>query len=271
MDNEQLRKYSKAMRRDCIIMADAAGDCGLHFGGSLSLIEIIAALYLDVMNLGQNQFVSEDRDRLILSKGHGVPAVYAALHQRGIVSDEELSTFKADVTELYGHPCMNQRLGIEFSTGSLGQGLSLGVGVALSLKKRGNIKPRVYVILGDGECDEGSVWEAAMSASKFGLNNIRVIVDQNKIQYDGNTEDIMPLQSLEEKWESFGWNVAKIDGHDIEQCKNAFLRETVKPLIILANTIKGKGISFMEGDPLWHHAKMSKEQRRQAWEELQDD
>ncbi len=271
MNKEQLESICRSMRRDCLIMADAAGKSGLHFGGTLSMIEIVATLYFNIINMGTPAFKSEDRDRVIISKGHGVPAVYAALHQLGIVSNDELRTFKADETELYGHPCLNERLGIEFSSGSLGQGLSLGVGTALALKLKGNSSSKVYVILGDGECDEGSVWEAAMSAAKYKLNNLIVIVDQNQIQYDGMTDEIMPLESLQDKWKSFGWYCETIDGHDVIQCHKAFSDTSNIPKTVIARTIKGKGISFMEGVPSWHHAVMTQSQRKQAWEEIGND
>lgn len=271
MSKAEWETLCKDMRRDCLIMADSAGSAGLHFGGSLSLIEIIAALYFGVMNINGDALDDEARDRLILSKGHGVPAIYAALHQMGVLSDQDLSLFKADETELFGHPCVNSKLGIEFSSGSLGQGLSQGVGCALALKYKGNYNSRVFVILGDGECDEGSVWEAAMAASKFKLNNLIAIVDENKIQYDGKTEDIMPLTSLEKKWKSFGWMVKTIDGHDVYECQTAFNDQHDSPMVVIAQTIKGKGITFMENDPHWHHAKLTKSQRQQAWEELEDD
>lgn len=268
MNREELEYACKQMRKDCLIMADAAGNSGLHFGGTLSMIEIVAALYLDVINTGKPVFQSEDRDRVIISKGHGVPAVYAVLEQMGILTQDELRTFKADHTELYGHPCVNSKLGIEFSSGSLGQGLSLGVGTAMALRLKNNSSSKVYVILGDGECDEGSVWEAAMSAAKYNLNNLVAIIDQNKIQYDGMTEEIMPLESLQDKWKSFGWECKVIDGHDVVQCKEAFSSDANKPKVVIAQTVKGKGISFMEGVHSWHHAVMTKSQREQAWEEL---
>ncbi len=267
----KLEQACVRMRRDCLLMAEAAGSTGLHFGGSLSLIEIVATLYLDVMNISKDKMNDPLRDRLILSKGHGVPAVYAALHQMGVISEEELSTFKTDDTRLYGHPCMNPELGIEMSSGSLGQGLSQGVGMALALRHQNNDSSRVFVILGDGECDEGSVWEAAMSAAKFRLNNLVAVVDRNQIQYDGETETVMPLQQFEDKWHSFEWDVLTIDGHDLVQCHEAFSARSEKPLVVIANTIKGKGISFMEGVPTWHHATMNKAQREQAWEELGND
>ncbi|MBP1754637.1 MAG: tktA1 [Firmicutes bacterium] len=267
----QLKHACKQMRRDCLVMADAAGELGFHFGGTFSLIEIAVSLYIEVMRTGKETINDKNRDRVILSKGHGVPAIYAVLKQIGILSDEDIRTFKNDVTDLYGHPCMNDRLGIEFSTGSLGQGLSQGVGVAAALRHYGNISSKVYVILGDGECDEGSVWEAAMSATKFGLTNLVVVIDRNHVQYDGNTEEIMPLGSLENKWKSFGWNVVTIDGHDLLQCCDAFRIQSDLPLAIIANTIKGKGVSFMENNPFWHHGILTKTQREEAWKEVSDD
>lgn len=259
------------MRRDCLKMAEAAGSAGAHYGGTLSLIEIIASLYLNIMNFNKDMINDDARDRLILSKGHGIPAVYAAFKQLGILTDEELLTFKNDVTELYGHPSMNRRIGIEFSTGSLGQGLSLGVGVAITLKRKKNFSSRVFVIMGDGECNEGSVWEAALSASKYMLNNLVVIIDRNQLQYDGNTEDVLSLSPFADKWKSFGWDIVCIDGHELEQCCDAFLKQTNRPLAIIADTIKGNGISFMENEASWHHNKMTKSQSEQAWREVTSD
>ncbi len=258
----------RLMRVDCLKMAEAAGASGMHFGGSLSMIEIAYALYIKTMKVGPNYFTREDRDRVIISKGHGVPAVYAALHQAGIVTDDELLTFKTDHTWLYGHPAMNLEKGMEFSTGSLGQGLSQGIGTAIGLNHKGNSSSRVYVILGDGECDEGSIWEAAMSASKFKLTNIVAIVDRNHIQYDGNTEEIMPLGSFHDKWKSFGWNVVEVDGHNVDALHDAFSNTYNSPTVILANTVKGKGISFMENDFSWHHKLLSKKLLEQAYGEL---
>lgn len=256
------------MRKDCLIMAEAAGSNGLHFGGTFSMIEIIAALYIMKMNIDEHYFDREDRDRVIISKGHGIPAVYAALHQAGILTDDELKTFKKDNTELSGHPSMNSRIGIEFSTGSLGMGVSQGIGVAIALKHKKNEDSKVYVILGDGECDEGMIWEAAMSAAKFELDNLIVIIDKNHLQYDGSTEEIMPLASCDEKWKSFGWNVMYINGHDVEECYSAMCGSYCQPTVIIADTIKGKGISFMENNASWHHKQMTRLQMDSAWEEL---
>lgn len=264
----ELNEACLAIRQDILRMAKAAGDSGLHFGGSLSMVEIAAALYLEVLNISPDMLCAEERDRLIISKGHGVPAVYAAMRLCGIISPEELDTFKQDDTRLYGHPCMNPEIGIEYSTGSLGQGLSLAVGAALALRRKQNTSSRLFVILGDGECDEGSVWEAAMSASHYRLNRIVAIIDRNRIQYDGNTETVVSLESLRAKWESFGWEVREIDGHDVAQCCEAFSAESDRPIAVIANTVKGKGISFMENDPAWHFKKMTSKQMKLAMEEL---
>ena len=266
---EELNRICLDMRKDILRMAKAAGASGVHFGGTFSMIELMAVLYLEVMKWGEDSAKAENRDRFILSKGHGVPAVYAAMHQAGTVSDEELDTFKADATRLYAHPSMDANLGMEYSSGSLGQGLSLGVGAAIALRRKEN-PARVFVLLGDGECDEGSVWEAAMAANQYHLNNLVAIVDRNKIQYDGDTETVMGLNSLEDKWKSFGFQVMTIDGHAVEQIYDALTTVSDKPLVIIAETIKGKGISFMEGDPGWHHKKMTGKQEKLAWEELEN-
>lgn len=268
---KELHTMCRNMRADCLTMAKAAGKQGFHFGAALSLIEIIAVLYTKVVKIDFNNPMWEERDRVILSKGHGVPAYYATLHQLKIISDETLDTFKTDNTTLYGHPSINQELGIEVATGSLGQGLSLGVGMALALVSKKNASSRVFVILGDGECNEGSVWEAAMSAAKYQLKNITVIIDCNGLQYDGETSKVMPLDELETKWSSFGWSVNKIDGHDVEACYEALKDGLDKPQVIIANTIKGKGISFMENNYTWHHGIMTGVQEEQAWKEVMRD
>lgn len=264
-ENELINICGK-MREHCLTMAKAAGSQGFHFGASMSIIEIVAVLYFKIMNLGQEDY--EARDRFILSKGHGVPAVYAALCCKGIIDEKELLTFKNDDTQLYGHPCMNERLGIEFSSGSLGQGLSFGIGMAMALKRKNNNKSRVFVLLGDGECNEGSVWEAALTAAKYGLDNIIAIIDRNHLQYDGDTEEIMPMESFAQKFRSFGWETEEIDGNNVLQCYEALMKAATKPRVIIADTIKGKGISFMENVPSWHFGRMTAAQEEQAWIEV---
>lgn len=257
------------MRKDSLRMSLSAGSSGAHYGGGLSMIEIMSVLYLAIMKVDGNNPYDDKRDRFILSKGHGVLALYAALKQIGYLTDEELGTFKTNNTFLYGHPSMNIPKGIEFSSGSLGQGLSLGVGSCIALQRKGNTVSRVYVLLGDGECDEGSVWEAAASAAHYNLKQLITIVDKNMLQYDGETNKVLSMDNLEDKWRSFGWDTVEIDGHDIEQLYDAFTKQHDRPLAIIANTIKGKGISFMENNPLWHHSVLSNKQYEEAMKELE--
>ena len=257
------------MRKDSLRMSLAAGASGAHYGGGLSMIEIMDVLYLAIMKVDAENPFDESRDRFILSKGHGVLGLYAALKQVGFVIEADLDTFKTHDTFLYGHPSMNIPKGIEFSSGSLGQGLSLGVGSCLALQRKGNTTSRVYVLMGDGECNEGSVWEAAASAAHYHLGQLIAIIDKNGLQYDGETKNVLSMDNLEEKWRSFGWDTVVVDGHSIDQLYNAFTKEHDKPLAIIANTVKGKGISFMENNPLWHHSKLTSKQHEDAVKELE--
>ena len=267
-EEKRLIKACKDMRLDILRMSNSAGSAGVHFGGTFSLIETMASLYLHIMNISKDGIKSENRDRVIMSKGHGAPAMYAAMKQKGIITDDELMSFKQNTTNLYGHPCMNESIGIEYSSGSLGQGLSLAVGAALALRHKQNDSSRLFVILGDGECNEGSIWESAMAAYHYKLNSIVVIVDRNHIQYDGDTEVVLSLEPLAKKWESFGWKVIEIDGHSVSECCDAFGKKYDVPLVVIANTIKGKGVSFMEGNPVWHNNVLSEQQYNQAEEEI---
>lgn len=260
---------AKKIRLDALKLTYGMGNVGAHIGGALSLAEIMSVLYSKVLNVTPKNLLLEDRDRLIFSKGHGTLALYPAMKCAGIITDEELLTYKKNETFLYAHPSMNQERGIEFSSGSLGQGLSLGVGCCLGLKRKNNFLSKVYVILGDGECNEGSVWEAAQSAVHFGCNQLVVIVDNNGLQYDGRTDDIMNNCAIVEKWKSFGWNAKEVDGHNVEQLLLALGEKTDKPLVVIANTIKGKGVSFMENNPLWHNHNLSEEQYEQAIKEVE--
>ena len=260
---------ARRIRRRIIDMAFGTGNTGAHLGGSLSLVELLAGLYVGTIQYKANDPAWEGRDRMILSKGHGALALYPALVEAGIISDEELATFKQDGSRLGGHPTLNGLPGIEFASGSLGQGLSLGVGVCLALKRKNNHESRVFVLLGDGECDEGSVWEAAASASHFELNQLVAIVDMNAIQYDGFTSEIMKMEPFKNKWKSFGWDVIAIDGHNIGEILNAYSHRGDKPVAILAHTVKGKGISFMENNWKYHNASLSKTLYEQAIEELE--
>lgn len=263
------KKFALNMRKDCLYMALKAGKTGAHLGGTLSMIEIMAVLYGEIMKYDVKNPLWNERDRFILSKGHGVPAQYAAMHQVGLITTDELETFKSNDTFLTGHPSMCVERGIEFSSGSLGQGLSLGVGTGLALQRKNNDTSNVYVLLGDGECNEGSVWEAAASAAHYGLKHLIAIVDCNKLQYDGNTVDIMNMNDMVAKWEAFGWCVKSVDGHNENELIEAFQTKHSKPLVVIANTVKGKGISFMEGNPLWHHSVLSEKKYNQAMEELE--
>ena len=267
-DVSEIKKAASRMRREAIDMTYRARTTGAHIGGTLSMIEIMAALYLGVMEYKKDEPEWEERDRFILSKGHGVMAQYLAMKEAGLISEDELLSFKTNDTKLYAHPSMGSVPGIEFSSGSLGQGLSLGVGVALALKRNNNTTSRVFVMLGDGECDEGTVWEAAASASHFGCNELVAIIDENMLQYDGKTEEIQNKTMLAQRFESFGWNVVTVDGHTIEDLIKAFDTKCDKPLAIMARTVKGKGISFMENNPLWHNGRLSEKQYNEAISEL---
>lgn len=255
------------MRRDIVRMTYGAGNIGAHIGGALSLVEIFAVLYTVNGGLNLKNIHSDNRPRIILSKGHGVMAQYAAMKQVGIIDDEAIATFKTIGSHLAAHPHMNEDLGIEFSSGSLGQGLSQGVGVALALRRKNN-GSKVFVIVGDGECDEGSVWEAAMSAAHFNLNNLCVIVDKNNIQYDGPTNDVMKLSDLERKLKSFGFATVTADGHSCNELIAAVNSKSELPKAIIAETIKGKGVSFMENNPKWHNGRLDTALFAQAMSEL---
>ena len=258
------------IRRDIIEMAYAAGNLGAHLGGSLSMAEILAALYIGTAKFDSNNLEWEERDRIILSKGHAALALYPALAQAGILGKDELNTFKKNGSRLSGHPSLNGLPGIEYASGSLGQGLSLGVGVCLALRKKNNLSSMVFVLMGDGECDEGSVWEAAASASHFQLNQLVAIIDRNHIQYDGETSRVMSMEPMPEKWKSFGWDAQEVDGHNIGALLDAYGIKGSKPLAIIADTVKGKGISFMEGNWRFHNSRLSEAQYQQAVAELGD-
>lgn len=265
---QKCKAAAQEIRRDIIRMAYGAGNQGAHLGGSLSLAEILSALYVGTLSYMADDPDWEYRDRVILSKGHGALALYPALVQAGILQKEQLDTYKQNDSDLTGHPSRHREMGIEYASGSLGQGLSLGVGVGLALQRKNNTSSRVFVILGDGECDEGSVWEAAASAAHFGLKQLVAIVDENQIQYDGATSSVMNMAPAKEKWESFGWEVIAVDGHDVSALLDAYDHRGEKPLAILAKTVKGKGISFMEGDWRYHNARLSTQQYEAALSEL---
>jgi len=248
------------MRKNALKMALLSGSNGAHLGGGLSIIEIMASLYCGVMKLNPINPLWIDRDRFILSKGHATLGYYTALEAAKIISEEQLFTFEINGGPLPGQPSYNPSLGIEYSSGTLGLGLSYAVGLSLTLKLTHN-QNRVFVLLGDGECNEGSVWESAMSAAHFKLSNLTAIIDFNRMQSDGKTCDVLNIQ-LENMWKGFGWEVIKInDGHNITQLFDAFnlTRIEGKPRVVIACTTKGKGISFMENNNEWHHNRLSKE------------
>lgn len=264
---ETCERAALEMRIDCLRMGSVTGLGGAHFGGGLSMVEIMASLYLGVMHVDATRPGWDERDRFILSKGHGAMAYYAALKQTGFITDDEMMRFKSNDTFLYGHPSMNPDRGIEFSSGSLGLGLALGVGTALGVRRKGNQSTRVYVLMGDGECNEGSVWESAASAAHFGLNNVFAIIDKNGLQYDGDTTAILSMDSMAAKWEAFGWTAHSVDGHDVRALLEAFHAPSDKPTVVIANTVKGKGVSFMENNPSWHHNRLSPQQLEEAMAE----
>jgi transketolase len=263
-----LERIAKALRRHIITMIAEAGSG--HPGGCLSAVEIVTSLYFSVLRHRPAEPQWVERDRFILSKGHAAPLLYAALAECGYFPVEELTTLRKLGSRLQGHTDRTSTPGVEMSSGSLGQGLSFGIGVALAarLDSQGY---RVYVLLGGGECDEGQVWEAAMAAAHFKLDNLVAIVDHNKQQIDGWNAEIMNLDPLPEKWRAFGWEVVDIDGHDFCQILDAFEKaERVKgrPTMVIAHTIKGKGVSFMENNLGFHGTAPTPEQAKAALEEL---
>lgn len=241
-----------------------------HPGGSLSSADIIACLYFHEMRHNPKDPQWEDRDRLVLSKGHTAPALYAALALAGYFDVKELRHLRKIGHFLQGHPCMRKVPGVDMSTGSLGQGLSAAVGMALA-GKLDKKDYRVFALLGDGEVQEGQIWEAASSASHYKLDNLIAILDRNKLQIDGPTEEIMSIEPLAWRWQAFGWDVIEIDGHDVEEILATFheIAFNEKPTIIIANTIKGKGVSFMEGTLSFHGKPPSDEQYKLAMNELE--
>lgn len=240
-----------------------------HIGGSLSSIDILTTLYYNVLNVDAKESKNPDRDRFILSKGHIAESLYCILADKGFFEKEKLKTYSKYGSTLIGHP-NSKNLGVEINTGSLGHGLSVSVGMALA-GKRDNKNYRVFTLMGDGEQAEGSIWEGAMSAANYKLDNLVAIVDRNGLQISGTTEEVMALDDLGAKWKSFGWEVVEVDGNNIEELLNVFKNVPAKigkPTMIIANTVKGKGISFMENQAKWHHGVLTEEQYIQAIEEL---
>lgn len=268
MNTQELVCMSKNVRRDVLTMIHEAGSG--HPGGSLSAAELMTALYFDVMNIDPSNPDWEERDRFILSKGHVAPLIYSVLARKGYFPLGELSTLRKMGSRLQGHPHARHTPGLDCSSGSLGQGLSIANGLAIAFKKQ-NKNNRVYCLLGDGELQEGQCWEAVMTAAQHKLDNLCAIVDYNHVQLDGTTEEIKDLGDLCVKWKEFGWNVIELDGHDMEAVCDAYrfaMQTPGKPSVLIANTVKGKGVSFMENDCNWHGNAPSKEQLKQALAEI---
>jgi transketolase len=264
----ELRQIAKEIRRKSLEIIHRAGSG--HPGGSLSAADIMTALYFGVMRYDSKNPKDPNRDRFVMSKGHATGVFYSVLSRAGFFADEDLASYRriGSKLNLSGHP-HPKTPGVEIATGSLGQGLSVGHGIALNARLD-NSDYKVYVLMGDGELQEGQVWEAAMSASKFNSNNLVAIVDFNKVAQDNITKDLKDIEPLEDKWRAFGWDVQRIDGHDMDQVYKTLtlpLHDT-KPRVIIADTIKGKGVSFMEGKTAWHGVAPSDEDYEKALKEL---
>jgi transketolase len=266
---EELKKIAKEVRKDVIEMITKAGSG--HPGGSLSCVEIVVTLYFKILKHNPKNPKWRERDRFVLSKGHGVPTVYSVLSKLGYFPREWLWELRKCGTKLEGHPYTKSIPGIEASTGSLGQGLSIANGMALAGKMDG-LNYRVYTLLGDGEINEGGIWEAGMTASRYELDNLCAILDHNGLQIDGTIKEIKNPYPLKEKWKAFRWEVVEVDGHNFDALIKAFeYAKEVKrrPTMIIANTIKGKGVSFMENELIWHGKAPNEEQKNQAIKEIE--
>lgn len=259
----------RQVRRDILTMTHAAGSG--HPGGSLSAVEILVSLYFDQMTLDPSQPQDPDRDRFLLSKGHAAPLLYSVLARRGFFDPALLPTLRQLDSPLQGHPHMDRLPGLDCSSGSLGQGLSIANGLALAARQQGKTY-RTYCLLGDGEVQEGQIWEAAMTAAHFGLDSVCAIVDDNGVQLDGLTREIMAVEPLNEKFRAFGWHVIDVDGHDLAALAAAFQEAKAtrgKPTVLIARTVKGKGVSFMEGQPAWHGKAPNDQELAAALQEIQ--
>ena len=264
---QSLTEIAQQIRRDIVSMIKRARSG--HLGPSMSCVELLVSLYFDRMNYKPQEPAWRDRDRLVLSKGHAAPALYATLARAGYFDESVLLSFRETGSMLQGHP-VTRIPGVDVSTGSLGQGLSIANGIALAGRLDGK-RYRVYVLMGDGECDEGQVWEAAMTAGHLGLSNVTAVIDRNGVQSDDATEKIKRKEPLDRKWRSFGWQVLEIDGHNFAQIRHSFdLAEstTDRPTVIIARTVKGKGLSFLEGDANSHNVTLTEEDLEWAMDEL---
>lgn len=271
MTNSDIYLLTKSIREDIVDMCYRLGNSAGHLGGCMSLVELLAVLYGRELKFDPNNLTWESRDRVIMSKGQGSIAMYAAMHQIGMLADLSIAgNLLGEETPYYKQSVRNPEYGIEFSSGSLGQGLAYGVGIAWALKNKNNSGSKVFVILGDGECNEGSVWEAASLAGHLKLDNLIVIVDYNGLQIDGNTKDINCLDSLKERWDAFGFHSLEIDGHDIDEITKAYRVSSKEPLAIIAKTTKGKGIHFAENQVEWHQNVLTSELYRLALEDIRN-
>jgi transketolase len=268
LDEAELKEIARLVRLDIIEMLFRAGSG--HLGGSLSAADILVALFFGEMRLKPGDPCWTDRDRFILSKGHGAPAYYAILARLGYFPREELKTLRQFGSILQGHPDSSCTPGVEIPTGSLGQGLSIANGLAMAARLSGHGR-RVYALLGDGEVQEGQIWEAAMTAAHYKLDNLLAVLDRNRLQIDGSTADVMSLEPLAAKWEAFGWHTLEVDGHNMHELLEAFrFCRGVKgvPSLIVAHTVKGKGVSVFEGQKKYHGVAPNEEEYRLALREL---
>lgn len=268
MDNQELKAHARNIRMNIVKMIANASSG--HPGGSLGAADIVTALYFTEMDITPENVSGTDRDRFVLSKGHCSPLLYAALSEKGVMH-LDLMTFRKINSRLQGHPNMNETPGVDMSTGSLGQGFAAASGMAIANRLSKN-SHRVYALLGDGECEEGEIWEAAMAAHHYKLDNLCAIVDVNGLQIDGKTDDVIGPNPIGKKFEAFGWHVVECNGHDFDDLQRAFkeARETKGvPTVIIAHTIKGKGVSFMENNAAWHGTAPNAEQLQQALKELE--
>lgn len=272
LTEERVRELKQACRRFRMDVLTTLHQVGTgHPGGSLSVCEILTVLYMECANISPENWTDADRDRIVLTKGHAAPMLYRLLAEKGFFPPEEMATLRQLHSRLQGHPCAGKLEGVELSTGPLGIGLSASLGMACALRCR-NSPARVYAVMGDGELNEGTCWEAAMAAAKFRTDRLIAIVDRNRVQLDGPSDVVMPLGDLEGKWRSFGWHVQCCDGHDVQALHTAIRNAQAhrgQPSVIIAMTTKGKGVSFMEGKNTYHGKQLTDEEYIAAMRELE--
>jgi transketolase len=270
MNSAQHERAAKALsvhaRREILQMTHDAG--ASHVGSALSVVDILCAIYSGALNISCKNYSKIDRDIVILSKGHACTALYAVLSLTGFFPEKWLREYSSNGSKLGGHVTSGYIPGVELSTGSLGHGLPYGLGISLA-RKRNRVSGRTYVIMSDGECDEGTTWESALIANHFGIDNLCVIIDRNNLQSMGSTESTLALEPFAEKWKAFGWDVIEIDGHNFKELVEALNYFSYKPICIIANTIKGKGVDFMEGSVVWHYRPPSKKDLLEALEQIE--